>query len=152
MHVAVLDGVAAAVNELVVVTKANKKKKKSLTLVTPTHPHTTPPPPPPDSLLSLCASLPPCRANVLLACPCGVVQCGRVYSTGFSNGAFMSHRLACQASDVFAAIASVSGVLANRPNLVMVRAVIYMLTKYIYQATLVLGAQPFHLSSHISIL
>lgn len=33
----------------------------------------------------------------------------RVYSTGMSNGGFMSHRLACERSDRFAAIASVAG-------------------------------------------
>lgn len=35
----------------------------------------------------------------------------RVYSTGFSNGGFLSHRLACELGDRFAAIASVSGTL-----------------------------------------
>ncbi len=35
----------------------------------------------------------------------------RIYATGFSNGGFMSHRLACEASDVFAAIGPVAGVL-----------------------------------------
>ncbi|MCA9590836.1 MAG: hydrolase [Myxococcales bacterium] len=35
----------------------------------------------------------------------------RVYSTGFSNGGFFSHRLACELGDRFAAIASVSGTL-----------------------------------------
>jgi polyhydroxybutyrate depolymerase len=35
----------------------------------------------------------------------------RVYSTGLSNGAIMSHRLACDASDIFAAIAPVAGTL-----------------------------------------
>jgi len=35
----------------------------------------------------------------------------RVYATGFSNGGFMSHRLACELTDRFAAIASVSGVM-----------------------------------------
>jgi polyhydroxybutyrate depolymerase len=34
----------------------------------------------------------------------------RIYSTGMSNGGFMSHRLACEASDLFAAIAPVAGV------------------------------------------
>ncbi|HEY0137231.1 MAG TPA: PHB depolymerase family esterase [Nannocystis sp.] len=34
----------------------------------------------------------------------------RVYATGMSNGGFMSHRLACEASDVFAAVAPVSAV------------------------------------------
>lgn len=33
----------------------------------------------------------------------------RVYATGFSNGGFLSHRLGCEASDVFAAVASVAG-------------------------------------------
>ncbi|MBL4623644.1 MAG: T9SS type A sorting domain-containing protein, partial [Flavobacteriales bacterium] len=36
----------------------------------------------------------------------------RVYATGFSMGAFMSHRLACQLSDRLTAIASVSGQMA----------------------------------------
>jgi polyhydroxybutyrate depolymerase len=35
----------------------------------------------------------------------------RVFATGMSNGGFMSHRLACEASDVFAAVAPVAGVL-----------------------------------------
>ncbi len=35
----------------------------------------------------------------------------RVYSAGFSNGGFLSYRLACEAADMFAAVASVSGVL-----------------------------------------
>lgn len=35
----------------------------------------------------------------------------RVYSTGFSNGGFLSHRLACEASDRIAAIAPVSGMM-----------------------------------------
>ena len=34
---------------------------------------------------------------------------GRVYSCGMSNGGFMSYRLACEASDVFAAVGSVTG-------------------------------------------
>ncbi|MBN1770354.1 MAG: prolyl oligopeptidase family serine peptidase, partial [Deltaproteobacteria bacterium] len=33
----------------------------------------------------------------------------RVYATGMSNGGYMSHRLACEASDLFAAAAPVSG-------------------------------------------
>ncbi len=37
----------------------------------------------------------------------------QVYATGMSNGGFMSHRLGCEASHVFAAIAPVSGLLAN---------------------------------------
>ncbi len=35
----------------------------------------------------------------------------RVFATGFSNGGFLAHRLACEASDVIAAIAPVAGVL-----------------------------------------
>src|SRR5207302_2556094 len=33
----------------------------------------------------------------------------RIYATGMSNGAIMSYRLACEASDIFAAIAPVDG-------------------------------------------
>lgn len=40
----------------------------------------------------------------------------RVFNAGFSNGGFMSYRLACEASDVFAAVASVSGVLGVEPE------------------------------------
>ena len=35
----------------------------------------------------------------------------RIYATGFSNGGFLAHRLACERADVFAAIAPVSGVI-----------------------------------------
>jgi polyhydroxybutyrate depolymerase len=35
----------------------------------------------------------------------------RVFSTGFSNGGFFSHMLACEMADTFAAVAPVSGVL-----------------------------------------
>jgi polyhydroxybutyrate depolymerase len=37
----------------------------------------------------------------------------RIFATGFSNGAMLSHRLACQLSDKIAAIAAVSGGLGN---------------------------------------
>jgi polyhydroxybutyrate depolymerase len=40
----------------------------------------------------------------------------RVYSAGFSNGGFMSYRFVCEAADVFAAVASVSGVLGTPPE------------------------------------
>jgi polyhydroxybutyrate depolymerase len=40
------------------------------------------------------------------------VDTSRVYAAGMSNGGFLSHRLVCEASDVFAAMASVSGVFA----------------------------------------
>jgi polyhydroxybutyrate depolymerase len=39
------------------------------------------------------------------------VDPSRVFSTGFSNGGFFSHMLACDMADVFAAVAPVSGVL-----------------------------------------
>lgn len=35
----------------------------------------------------------------------------RVYATGMSNGGFLSHRLACEMADTFAAVAPVAGVL-----------------------------------------
>ncbi|MEM7137427.1 MAG: PHB depolymerase family esterase [Myxococcota bacterium] len=41
----------------------------------------------------------------------GCIDLRRVYATGMSNGGFMSHRLACEAADVIAAIAPVAGVL-----------------------------------------
>ncbi|MBK6932937.1 MAG: prolyl oligopeptidase family serine peptidase [Saprospirales bacterium] len=37
----------------------------------------------------------------------------RMYACGFSAGGFMSHKLACEASDRFAAIASVSGTMTS---------------------------------------
>lgn len=40
----------------------------------------------------------------------------RVYATGFSNGGMMTHRLACEAADIFAAIVSVSGQLHIPPE------------------------------------
>ena len=39
------------------------------------------------------------------------VDGNRVYATGMSNGGFMSFRLACEASDLFAAVASVTGTM-----------------------------------------
>lgn len=39
------------------------------------------------------------------------VDSSRVFSTGFSNGGYMSHRLACEASDLFAAVAPASGLI-----------------------------------------
>ncbi|MGD8859463.1 MAG: PHB depolymerase family esterase [Myxococcales bacterium] len=39
------------------------------------------------------------------------VDRSRIYATGFSNGGFMAYRLACERSETFAAVASVSGVL-----------------------------------------
>lgn len=40
----------------------------------------------------------------------------RIFSTGMSNGGFLSYRLACERSDRFAAIASVTGVLGLEPT------------------------------------
>jgi polyhydroxybutyrate depolymerase len=37
----------------------------------------------------------------------------RIYATGISNGAMMAYRLACEASDIFAAVGSVSGPLVT---------------------------------------
>jgi polyhydroxybutyrate depolymerase len=39
----------------------------------------------------------------------------RIYATGFSNGGILSYRLACDMSDVFAAIAPVAGTLTYSP-------------------------------------
>ncbi|MCB1700668.1 MAG: hypothetical protein H6985_19520 [Pseudomonadales bacterium] len=39
------------------------------------------------------------------------VDSRRIYATGFSNGAMLSHRLACELSDKIAAVAPVSGVI-----------------------------------------
>ncbi|MET0285208.1 MAG: PHB depolymerase family esterase [Polyangiales bacterium] len=39
------------------------------------------------------------------------VDRGRVYATGFSNGGFLSNRLACEASDLFVAIAPLAGAI-----------------------------------------
>lgn len=41
----------------------------------------------------------------------GCVDLRRVFATGMSNGGYLSHRLACEASDVFAAAGPVAGVL-----------------------------------------
>ncbi len=39
----------------------------------------------------------------------------RVYATGMSNGGHMAHRLACEAADLFAATASVAGLMLAAP-------------------------------------
>jgi polyhydroxybutyrate depolymerase len=44
------------------------------------------------------------------------VDTKRVYAAGFSNGGFFSHRLGCEMSDVFGAIAPVSGVMGQDPS------------------------------------
>jgi polyhydroxybutyrate depolymerase len=40
----------------------------------------------------------------------------RVYSTGMSNGGYLTHRNGCESADVFAAIAPVAGVLGIEPE------------------------------------
>lgn len=37
------------------------------------------------------------------------IDTGKIFATGMSNGGMMSHRLACEMADVFAAVASVAG-------------------------------------------
>ncbi|MBS2019050.1 MAG: hydrolase [Deltaproteobacteria bacterium] len=44
------------------------------------------------------------------------VDTKRVFSTGFSNGGFMSYYLACEMSETFAAVASVAGTLGVSPD------------------------------------
>ena len=44
------------------------------------------------------------------------IDLARVYATGWSNGAFLSHRLACEAADVFAAAAPVAGRIGLVPT------------------------------------
>lgn len=44
------------------------------------------------------------------------IDATRVWATGFSNGAMLSQRLACEAADVFVAVASVSGVVELQPG------------------------------------
>jgi len=39
------------------------------------------------------------------------IDAKRIYATGMSNGGILSHRLACEAADIFAAIAPVAGTL-----------------------------------------
>ena len=47
----------------------------------------------------------------------------RIYSTGMSNGGYMTERLACNASDLFAAVAPVSALGAPAPDCAPTRAV-----------------------------
>lgn len=41
------------------------------------------------------------------------IDLGRVYATGLSNGAFLSYRLACEASDIFVAVAPSAGAIGT---------------------------------------
>ena len=56
------------------------------------------------------------RAVVAHVAARACVDPARIYATGFSNGAFLTHRLACQASDLFAAAAPVSGMMTIDPD------------------------------------
>lgn len=56
------------------------------------------------------------RAVVEQVDAAGCVDNRRVYATGFSGGGRMASALACEASDVFAAIAPVAGLRAGRPD------------------------------------
>lgn len=51
------------------------------------------------------------RAMLEAVASMSCVDRSRVYATGMSNGGFFSHRLACEASDIIAAIAPVAGVI-----------------------------------------
>lgn len=44
------------------------------------------------------------------------VDASRIYASGFSNGAMMAEKLACESPDMFAAVASVSGVVVVSPG------------------------------------
>ena len=56
------------------------------------------------------------RAVVEQVDAAGCVDDKRVYATGFSGGGRMASALACEASDMFAAIAPVAGLRAGRPD------------------------------------
>lgn len=43
------------------------------------------------------------------------IDAGRIYATGLSNGAILSQRLACEAADIFTAVAPVAGTLNFSP-------------------------------------
>jgi polyhydroxybutyrate depolymerase len=43
------------------------------------------------------------------------IDAKRIYATGLSNGGLLSHRLACEAADLFAAVAPVAGTLNFSP-------------------------------------
>jgi len=44
------------------------------------------------------------------------IDARRIYAAGFSNGGMLSYRLACEASEIFAAIGVVSGTQTSRPG------------------------------------
>jgi polyhydroxybutyrate depolymerase len=53
------------------------------------------------------------RVEARLAAEASTLDRRRIYSTGMSNGGFMSIRLGCQSANIFAAVGSVTGVLGN---------------------------------------
>jgi polyhydroxybutyrate depolymerase len=55
------------------------------------------------------------RALVTRLARSHAIDRGRVYATGLSNGGMMAYRLACEASELFAAVAVVSGVVVTQP-------------------------------------
>ncbi|MET0594061.1 MAG: PHB depolymerase family esterase, partial [Polyangiaceae bacterium] len=55
------------------------------------------------------------RALVAHISSVACIDAKKVYSMGMSNGAFMSHRLACEAADQFAAVVSVAGKMGATP-------------------------------------
>jgi polyhydroxybutyrate depolymerase len=71
------------------------------------------------STASTAAPIAPPSLPSAAAAPWWGIDRRRIYATGFSNGGFMVNRLACEASELFAAVASVSGILAPRNNPVM---------------------------------
>jgi polyhydroxybutyrate depolymerase len=57
------------------------------------------------------------RAIVEAVSEAACIDDKRVYATGISNGAGLAHRLACEAADVFAAIAAASADLVTDPGM-----------------------------------
>jgi polyhydroxybutyrate depolymerase len=55
------------------------------------------------------------RALVAEITRIGCIDSKKIYSTGMSTGGFMSHRLACEAADIFAAVAPVAGKMGVLP-------------------------------------
>jgi polyhydroxybutyrate depolymerase len=55
------------------------------------------------------------RRLVELVAESGCIDMDRVYATGFSNGAAMTYRLACEAADLIRAVAPVGGMLGHYP-------------------------------------
>jgi polyhydroxybutyrate depolymerase len=56
------------------------------------------------------------RAMIEMLTDTACIDTTRVYATGYSNGGYLSYRLACEASDVIAAIGPVSAALGIEPE------------------------------------